>query len=440
LEDPLRNRSFVAFALVLATSSSADAAIFTVGGTHPTLQAAVDAARLRAGSHEIRLTTDRVRAPVDVNLPAGVALTISGGWDKIFKVQIPGAATELFADNQHRPLTVKLDGGKLTLRRLHFVSGVEREGGGLWAFVRNGRLEVEDSLWRNNQAFEIGGGAWVQLDGGADVTFNRVAFEENLVSGSEVAGGGLAILESPGARGNRATVQSCRFERNWLLTDGFAGSAGGGLLVNLQDANLKLLDSGFSDNQRSGSGQSSVGTGLALWASGNARIEARRLWIAGQSARFARVADTQVDLRTSDRGVLALTDSAVVRSPLRGVSALASDRSSLRLINLTIAFNDAGGLVIENLEQGADDTEAFASVDNSILWQNDGAPRIGGLVARRNNLIDVDPKFVGDGFRLQLKSKARDKGSKALGVGPFDLARRPRVSGREVDIGAYEFR
>jgi parallel beta-helix repeat protein len=75
----------------------------------------------------------------------------------------------------------------------------------------------------------------------------------------------------------------------------------------------------------------------------------------------------------------------------------------------------------------------------------DSDPALSDPVAIRNNLVGIDPQFVGAtytngrDFRLKLSSSAIDKGSSSYLVNR-DFAKSPRPQGAGVDIGAYEMR
>jgi parallel beta-helix repeat protein len=61
------------------------------------------------------------------------------------------------------------------------------------------------------------------------------------------------------------------------------------------------------------------------------------------------------------------------------------------------------------------------------------------------NLFGVDPQFVGIDIRgaadlhLRANSSAIDAGTVAFGVSPVDLDEHPRIAGKAVDLGAFEF-
>jgi Protein of unknown function (DUF1565) len=81
--------------------------------------------------------------------------------------------------------------------------------------------------------------------------------------------------------------------------------------------------------------------------------------------------------------------------------------------------------------------------DESIFVEKDHLNSIEGR--NFNNLLGIDPIFVrGDDnllhadFHIQLNSPAADAGTDAFGVAKNDLDGRMRVSGSQIDIGAYE--
>jgi hypothetical protein len=145
--------------------------------------------------------------------------------------------------------------------------------------------------------------------------------------------------------------------------------------------------------------------------------------------------------------------------------------ANLALVNGGGIFNDnSSPTIVNSIFWNNRDLSSTAATAASIVNQGRSAPtfrnslvqgcnprgrwnrRCGNNGERRNgnNLADVDPRFVaavdpedapttaGD-LRLQAASPAIDQGSNRYVEGvPTDLEANPRISGRSVDLGAYE--
>ncbi|MGB4773957.1 MAG: gliding motility-associated C-terminal domain-containing protein [Daejeonella sp.] len=140
-------------------------------------------------------------------------------------------------------------------------------------------------------------------------------------------------------------------------------------------------------------------------------------------------------------------------------SAIYSYKSSPIIINSTFTNNISMNLKDGTICNDADGMSSPVIITNSILYGNTGvgisnpgtATAIvsnsivqGGYADGGANIIDADPLFInpsaGD-FRLQAGSPAINKGDKTKIPAEYlttDLAGKPRVTGSNVDMGAYE--
>jgi parallel beta-helix repeat protein len=102
--------------------------------------------------------------------------------------------------------------------------------------------------------------------------------------------------------------------------------------------------------------------------------------------------------------------------------------------NNTVYANSRPGIFVDSLS-------TTAEILNNIVFSNAGGIlNQGSATVLRNNLVDVDPKFLspssGD-FRLQNGSPAIDAGT-GSDISDFDFVGTKRPQGTAVDIGAYE--
>ena len=261
--------------------------------------------------------------------------------------------------------------GDLLLRGLRLVGGSTIEGGGaVWA-AADSTVQIEHSLFANNQA-DIRGGA---------------------------------------VRANNAqvTIEDSHFFRN----DG--GSAGGGAIAAENDSNFFIRRSSFLDN-RSGD----TNTTMTVISNASLRIEDSTLDgsllrppIAGISAASGIVSFVQSTLIVRNTTISNYSDSAIVLNNLDGNervrianSVLQSDGTAcvatgddLAAANVEIGFSiiehetDCAGFYQSGVQQGVADLE---------LLTEDGPPRL--TVSRRptgieSNLVDagVEPDVVPGG-------------------------------------------
>ena len=177
-------------------------------------------------------------APMGDLLPFGL-VTVSGGY-----------TTQVFIIGDTMPVTV-------TLEELSIVEGYSDSAGGAGIEVRNGHLNLYDSIVADNllESDALGGGLSVSLDGSANI--ERVSFHNN------VADGGFApapfgsdptleeIAESHRARSNSSS-------RNALMTG--SGEWGGGGAIGISGT-VAITDTYFFSNTARGSNGVDSGAG-----------------------------------------------------------------------------------------------------------------------------------------------------------------------------------
>src|SRR6185436_15036581 len=129
---------------------SAGADTFTVGagGSHATIQSAVDAALARRGRHEVHVAVGHwaERVVVDDVMEEGDSLAISGGWGPSFGDRVAEPSlTVIHGGGQAPVFRASLNSGKLTLTGFTVTAGSRPDpgtrGGGV-SIGAFGRAEI----------------------------------------------------------------------------------------------------------------------------------------------------------------------------------------------------------------------------------------------------------------------------------------------------------
>ena len=424
---------------------NARGAVLTVGpgGAHATVQAALDAAFATAGNDEIRVHTGTYREILTIHLPAGSSdeIDLSGGWNDDFSLATNNPAATVFdGESLGRVVHVIGNGGALRLRRLTLRRGDagDGDGGGLAAVLSASRLSVENCHLRNNRAL-TGGGALVDLRGPSEFRLVNSLLVANRAVTENPAGGGLYLYAEDDSR---VTITGTKINQNLARSDSNQRIGGGFMIFLVETAQGTFTDNEVSGNSLEGAGVG-IGAAGALWLSGSATAEFRRSRFLGNGDRhgnnFTNFTEA-LSLRSSDNARLRFTDSLVAKAEVDrglGVTGEASQNGRLWITNVTVV--DAGNTGLRVRENHS----AAVTVFNSVVFGHTTNLEATANVARGNNLIGTDPKFVdraGENYRLKAGSPAANKGrnNPQGGLGPLDLDRKPRIKGARVDIGAYE--
>jgi hypothetical protein len=252
-------------------------------------------------------------------------------------------------------------------------------------------------------------------------------------------GGGLYLFAGGATTGARFHVSRNRIEGN-SAESGAGQRTGGGFYVYAGGR----AEGSFEDNQvlqnRLQGNNVGAGAGGALWATEDAKLEARRNRLFGNRDDNGANFPEQISLIARDRGRLNVSDSVIAGGATnRGHGALAFSQGQaiLRLTNLTLVDSGKVGLAAREFDT------ATLSIANTIAFGHTTNLDTPANIGLANNLVGVDPKFVNRAaadYRLQAGSPAANKGKNAPpgGLGPQDIARTARVKGGRVDIGAYE--
>jgi len=441
----MRCRLAVALVALMATYS-AHAAVFTVGpgGTHTTLQAAIDAAVAAGGDNEIRIGTGTWSADLSVPRALGDgALRISGGWLPGFGARSSDPAmTAIDGGGAGTGFDIRLSGGTLVLEGLtvtHTGRALYLDLDGTAAVSITGLRLIDNR--DEGDGSRAGAGMVASVFGGSSLELDDVVVAENAArsagNGTSV-GSGLWIGAHDDGRVSLSRV---------LCVDNQAETAsnqitGIGIYLNLEGhASAEVLDSTFVRNLAAESqGAGMVGLGGALWIRDSASlIVARTAWLGNGTS--AERYSTQLSLIASNTSTLELRDSVIadgVGTNMSGVVLDERDTGTLRMIGCTVADNPKYGVTVSR-------QDGELTLANSILFGNGTNTFVPDGFTPLASLVGVDPMFTDPGhwdFRLRTGSPAIGAGSAAPpgGLSATDLLGLPRVMDGAVDIGAHEYR
>ncbi len=442
---PARLIAIVSLSIVAGLAHSLHAAVLTVGpgGTFSTIQSAMNAALSTPEADEIRVATGTFAENLRAEM-GGQRLSISGGWRPGFQRFDAARRTVVHGSYLAPVLDAGILDGSLTLDRLELAGGMGTVGGGLAVAVQSGRLELANSVLRDNvaqatSAYAAGGGAYVELGRRATFVLRRCTVLRNIAKGYPARGGGVMVADAEDGSGNEVSITSSLFVENATTSD-FADSSGAGLQLDLQSTRAQVLDVIFRSNRRFGVEGQTWGTAMWLAVQRDGFAEVRRIRAVDQQA-FEPERASQVFIGAVDRASVIFSDSEVGRSAMTGIKGGVAGLGSQRLINLTVVDNQGTG--IDLFDETSPGGEPPLSVANSILFGNRRALLLDGDVTTVRNLVDRDPGFIhraAADYRLRARSLARNAGANDPpgGLGPFDVTRRPRLRGGAVDQGANE--
>jgi hypothetical protein len=413
----MRTLAIVPCLLALAgATQSARADVFTVAAGE-SIQAAVDAALVAGGDNEVRVAAGLFVGQVVVDSIDTGSLRVSGGWYGGFTLRSGPEATVLDGGGTGPVVRVRAHGdASFDLANFSITGSTSPDGAVEVLAWDTADVHVRDSVVRDNHVtashcLAAGMSGWVDSAAELDISGNR--FTDNAVTmppgGSvphstalTVSGGGHVRIASNRMTGNKA--------------------AAGTNVASIWSGSADVADNVIRAN---GTFASPFASALYIQSE---RVVARRNEIAHNKA-FA-----QVGLLSWGSSIV-VGDSLVAAGPYRGIEAQGMC-DGIHLTNVTVTLNAGVGLSTEACG-GSEPT-----LTNSILFGNGG--ELDGAVATSHSLIGVDPEFFdgpGEDVRLAASSRAVDAGSSAPPegeLGSLDLANRPRVQGRAVDLGAFE--
>jgi hypothetical protein len=447
----MKTQGMLALAGWFALTIPRTAAILTVGpgGTHATVQAAIDDAQATPDDDELRLRATTFFEHLELlDSDTGGRLEIAGGWDAAFAVRDPApGATILDGSSTGRVFSGFVNAGELALRGLAFRNGLAEPpqpyGGGLQLSVVDAEVTIEDCRFDSNLATTTqgtlgaaGGGAEIGTNGAAVVHLAGLAFTDNEVFIDDVTGAALGGGFRLSAYGASHILMRHGIATGNELNGGSQRRGGGFAATTFDSATIEIEDFVVANNRgdTAGAGEA-LGHGADLGANDSGVLTVRRLEV---TDNWTGTGDDIAQVRLLlFGGTVRLSDTLVARGGT-GID-LSTTTATVRMTNLTVTGHESTGV---RLFAGA---PGSATLANSIAWDNDGgnAVLIGGTATGSFNLVGVDPLFVDAGagdYRLSGLSNAIDAGTASPpgGLGPFDLAHASRVAGTLPDQGAIE--
>lgn len=425
----------------------ADAAIFTVGsgGTHTTVQEAIDAALAVPGSDEIRIATGTFFENLDITpTGSGNILEISGGWNATFASR-GDVRSVIDGGMSNRVANINLDTGDgLVFENLKFQNGNANPAAGLLvtqfgdSIVRISDCEISNNVAESDRSESGGLRVSVNEESTFSLLDSRIADNQSICTGTiDCREGGMGLQ----AAGNSEVTVSRNDFVNNSVTIGEGSAFAGGAYIGAYDSSVLIVeDNQFIDNSVTGTSNSGIGIGLAL--EGDGTKTARRNRVEGNIAT-APFPENMVQLSIFQWGDQSgiLSDSVIVKSNTKGVTASTSGdgNPNLYLVNLTVADHASRGIQFNKFAAGG-----VADLSNSIAVDNGENASLGEGVTSSNNLLSGSAGFVNadsGNYTLSPSSVAINAGTNAPpgGLGPTDFAGNDRISESTVDIGAYEF-
>ena len=435
-------------ALILLVTSPAHPAVFTVGpgGTHSTLQGALNAAVANGEDDEIRIRQGMVQTTASAVHAENFRLEITGGWAAGFGSAVADpSATVLTGSQLVQVLSLDIPAGDVLIRNLTLADGVADSGGGAHITVSNANFELAECRVIANTATGstnvFGGGVRLVVDDDASAEIDRCLFANNNANSASAAGGGLSIAADDGSFVGRRL----EFINNAAV--GTATARGGGLSVDVGGIapSVEFVRLTVRSN-RVESNSASLGAGMHVRGSASlsgpfVEVEAAEFERNRRDGSAAGAAQLQLDAPDGNftlRSVAALDGINV-----SGLRIDATAAAQFLTNNTTAAGNDADGI---RHEDGSSNTQTQY---NAIAFGNGGADLVvgddgNGSVLTFGNLSGADPGVVdaaNGNYRLASGSSAIDSciSSPAGGLGTLDADFGDRVVNGFVDCGAYEW-
>ncbi|MBK8068925.1 MAG: right-handed parallel beta-helix repeat-containing protein [Rhodanobacteraceae bacterium] len=428
----------VVAAVALATGSKATVYTVGAGGTHASLQEAVDAAFLNPGPDEVRLREGTLVGVTGVNGNlSNNDLTVSGGWDASY-AGTGSAPTILDAAGMGSVLRVYPSGGNVQISRLSMHNGalpsqpvgIDVNATG-FATVQIFQVDIADGIVTSGSAGCVGLNA--RDDSQVSLSQSRV---HHCTSGSALPGssGGTGIRVVTLDRG-RVSLDDVKVDEH--QTQASVQTTGTGISVNGSgQSNVDLHNVRIHGN--STTAPSVFGSGLALELAGSATATLSRLEVFDNLAPGAASTTSQLGLSASDFAAIRLVSSLLRDGPQSALSATSVGASArVHMHNLTIVQHAARGIAFFG-------PAGSLTLHNSIVQDNgltSPLPVGGGDHNLGADLLLTPVSFSGPGdYRLPSGSPGVDAGTDAvpLGLAAMDFVGEPRVQGAASDIGAFE--
>jgi hypothetical protein len=439
-------RYLVVLALFSA-ASVAEAAVFTVGagGTHATIQGAIDAALAAGGSNSIRVASGTFNERLSFT-PSGPAsqLDISGGWTSNFTTQ-SNTKTTVDAGSLGRVLNVNArDGDSLMLNNLRFINGLASPAAGILvnqigsSSVVINQCEISNNTAEADRAEAAGMRVSVSGDSSFELSESLVSNNNSVCSGDiDCREGGIGLQAADSAQ---VTISGNTITDNSVSIGSGSAFTGGAQLYSYGSSLIIFEDNVVTDNSVSGSGSSGIGAGVGLIGDGT--ITARRNWIAFNNTNVPAVPNNFPQFFVANWGsnTWVVSDTVVAKGNGRGfgVQTSGAGTPTIHVTNLTIVGHPTLGMLAERAAMGG-----ALNISNTLCVINTNNISFVGSIGSTTNLFagsGVLTNYANNDFSLDVGSPAINAGTNSPpgGLGPTDINGTGRISGGIVDIGAYE--
>ena len=456
-------RAFLLLIVLVSTIPPMLADVFTVGpgGTHASIQDAVDAAIALGGDNEIRLQQATYNASVLISdaLTSG-SLLLDGGWTAGFSQRAADRSlTILSGEMMRRVLEIDSPAGAVTIQNLTIQDGFHvNRGAGIniecstctarFAALRlsgnradatgsksderalgaaiygvlagTGRLEIDDCDIENNLTRGVStglGAVGLELKGSAQAVLQGSRWIGNQNHGDSTRGAGLDVVA---ADSSSLDIFACKFNANSNVSAG-STTVGGGLNLNLEDNSVfSIRESEFRGNRHTNPESQSTGTELFVGINDRAEGEfvdnqilenesageggdvgsGGAIWLKGEATVV--IERTEWMSNTSDSSPPQLSLIVQGSSSMVFRDSLVADGSSVGIGSFVDDPESEMRLVNITAADHANRALLISgpgtkSVYNSVFFNNGDEPLFGKGTDLGNNLIGVDPFFIDPG-------------------------------------------
>ncbi|NWF76531.1 MAG: choice-of-anchor D domain-containing protein, partial [Nitrospirae bacterium] len=355
-----------------------------------------------------------------------------------------------YAGNDGAGLSAWTDTGTISISNSSFDNNSTADtggddGGGASAITVSGQVTVTNNTFSNNESGDDGAGLFTYVEGeGGDITISNNTFTHNIAGLG--GGGSFTRINLSGT----VTLTNNTFTNNSTLN-----GSGGGSLVYCQSGSVSFTGNDYSNNTTSVSGGEPDGAGVWTWiGSGSLTLTANRFYHndAGRNGGGLSL--------NSETGTITLANNIFHNNSAVNVGggiSIATSTATAGFYNDTFHNNsaaDGGGIDFYSLSSSTN-----VHIYNAIIW--DSTPQaisesgVGRVLAVYSDIeggtgqswfgtgcIDLNPLFTdptNGGFQLQAGSPCIDSGNSSPWIPSTDFDGNPRVSGTEVDMGAFEY-
>jgi len=436
-------------AMLCATSAPA---LITVGpqGQFQGMQAGLNALTTSATETELRIQSGATfKEILTLTINSNRAFIISGGWDATFAQQTDNSSLTVLDGNYvGRVLSITLNAGTLHFDNVTVTHGFNANsaGGGLFVSTHGAgtaatlsRIAVHDNdSYSTGNVHPGGGGIFASAEQGPITIDNGVIYNNRALSfgAADVYGGGLFAQVYANAGLHLIGTAAKRTYLSANVADGGSGASSFGAGCFIQTLGNAVVELTFADIvDNIGRGNFAARYGCEIDMSNTAALTLANLRIVGNSEDAAHpLNSSQLYALAGTNSTFDVHDTVVSAGSGEGLHLGVGSGSSMRLLNLSIANNPFGGLLL--------DSTTGAQMYNSIVAGNGSYDISPALIPGDHDFIGGDPQFVsGDRYlHVVAGSPVRNAGNDAPpgGLAALDADGTPRLFESHVEIGAYE--